>query len=37
LLGCSAPEQDFHRQARAKVKTIAGMVLNSRAFRQNVL
>ena len=37
LLGCSTPEQDLHRQARAKVKTIAGMVLNSRAFRQNVL
>ncbi len=37
LLGCSEREQECHLQARGKVETIAGMVLNSRAFRQNVL
>jgi TetR/AcrR family transcriptional repressor of bet genes len=37
LLGCSQQDRDLHRQARDKVKIIAGMVLNSRAFRQNVL
>ena len=37
LLCCSKQEQVLQQDARIKVKMIAGMVLNSRAFRQNVL
>ncbi len=37
LLGCAQEELGLHRQARLKIKAIASMVLNSRAFRQNVL
>ena len=37
LLCCSEQEQVLQQDARIKVMMIAGMVLNSRAFRQNVL
>ncbi len=37
LLCCLEQEQVLHQDVRIKVETIAGMVLNSQAFQQNVL
>lgn len=37
LLCCSKQEQVLQQDARIKVEMIAGMVLNSQAFQQNVL